>query len=1264
MYQSQPELFQHLKEHFDHQGMILDEGQFVDNTGSLRTQAMFEIKTKIHWVLSATPYQHKVERLFSIFNLFDPERFQNLIAFKELYTNNPLGLSALSSELDTLMLRRKLEETTPYFQPETSQSFQKQLEQTHRIPHKGIHIMKTPLTQEQMDMIAWIINDFPSWGKHYRSDEKSEEDLQKQGTDVFAKIHAIREVMYVPENLGLMPNNLGFLDQAIAKDIEEGKKLVLVVWNRSLLHKIAKRYEAYGLHTIFGSTLPKAAEKAIKAFHEDPKTSILVLNHASGGVGLNLKAANSMYILQYPESYPALAQLEGRIVRTLGPEDLPYAKERVLIHRVVPYYPEKLIANYPVALQKVFRSGTIIEQLMRCFEAGAYVFQLVMDGGFGNMDEVEMAFKQSLFASLSLENPLPPSESSFTARIQSKKMRRLAESSQHFLGLYQKHKKDPLIQDLLFELIEQYQFYPDDAQQVAKVLAQIVDQGELIGELSFVLSVFEQKNKYIRERYLKELPAIMDKLYQQGKRAHKLSAEYDRLTPTLFLANLLLEGLSENSFLLNLSSELNEMDSSPLKSRIEEHLQMAMLFLLKRKDEAWLAPVMTRLASASLIDKVSYLYRLSLLSEFHAEQFSLWSEASLKTEKGIEGLLEDIDRHLKTSINAYFNLEPSSVDAMFQRNPHWKGNIAPLVAWLLRMRELNDPHVEAQIEEVVGSVFREDYAVSRLYANYQQGQPLDYLADKPDFWEAYSQNHLSLIEERLVRPDKVRISVQSQLIQLLGDITSDKYSLLEREEFRKAYDSFRKKGAQGRTALLEENIKRRKQLGEVLAALAKEEELNAEQKKMLISLNIDIQEPSYELKQTVRRYKGELDRLHDLFILERVGVSKTVLEDHAFYKKLLEALGRTAKYYRTRQQTSLTDGLSDVVRKLKLLRNETEVYQNLVIEDTSNPAYFINMGALSPGMINCFNPNGNPHFNRYILTALASRPLKLIMVRNEKGQIIAHAMMKVKKLEDGRPVLFLEKGLSEGGYDFRLEMSAFMEEKARLIESSTGMKIEVRIQRPDNRTIESDEQVYGTGLYTSDEYVEALFGWRRVGSYHHLARKFSLPKTEKLDVRLLSILNDQEVWRNASQIIGIGTSNRSIDDYIARLKSQGVRTVVDIRANPVSRYYPHFNQKSFEVSLDANGITYVWLGDTLGNPKDSKGERSMEGFEIYRKQDNRYKQGLQLLHQHLSRLPTNARLALTCAEGSEKACHRRKVLDDVRQSLIDVSCQSLRPVQK
>src|SRR5437762_9284413 len=68
-------------------------------------------------------------------------------------------------------------------------------------------------------------------------------------------------------------------------------------------------------------------------------------------------------------------------------------------------------------------------------------------------------------------------------------------------------------------------------------------------------------------------------------------------------------------------------------------------------------------------------------------------------------------------------------------------------------------------------------------------------------------------------------------------------------------------------------------------------------------------------------------------------------------------------------------------------------------------------------------------------------------------------------------------------------------------------------------------------------------------------------------------------------LYSIGHSTRTIEELIAALQAHQIKTLVDIRAFPMSRRLPHFNRENLEKELPRYSIDYAWLRDLGGRRK-------------------------------------------------------------------------------
>jgi uncharacterized protein (DUF488 family) len=128
----------------------------------------------------------------------------------------------------------------------------------------------------------------------------------------------------------------------------------------------------------------------------------------------------------------------------------------------------------------------------------------------------------------------------------------------------------------------------------------------------------------------------------------------------------------------------------------------------------------------------------------------------------------------------------------------------------------------------------------------------------------------------------------------------------------------------------------------------------------------------------------------------------------------------------------------------------------------------------------------------------------------------------------------------------------------------------------------------------------------------------------------------------------IGHSTRSIEELIAALQAHEIKTLVDIRAFPMSRRLPHFNRENLEKRLAHAGIRYVWMKELGGMRKKSlEDSRNVAlrnaGFRNYA--DYMLTTEFEHAISEVIRLGEESRTAYMCAERVYFKCHRMLVSD-------------------
>jgi uncharacterized protein (DUF488 family) len=128
----------------------------------------------------------------------------------------------------------------------------------------------------------------------------------------------------------------------------------------------------------------------------------------------------------------------------------------------------------------------------------------------------------------------------------------------------------------------------------------------------------------------------------------------------------------------------------------------------------------------------------------------------------------------------------------------------------------------------------------------------------------------------------------------------------------------------------------------------------------------------------------------------------------------------------------------------------------------------------------------------------------------------------------------------------------------------------------------------------------------------------------------------------------IGHSTRSFDELLEALRAHDIKTLVDIRAFPMSRRLPQFNRESLEQSIPAAGIRYVWM-KALGGYRKAILEESPnialrnDSFRNYA--DYMLTPEFERAIVELVALAERAPTAYMCAERLYFRCHRMLVSD-------------------
>ena len=160
-----------------------------------------------------------------------------------------------------------------------------------------------------------------------------------------------------------------------------------------------------------------------------------------------------------------------------------------------------------------------------------------------------------------------------------------------------------------------------------------------------------------------------------------------------------------------------------------------------------------------------------------------------------------------------------------------------------------------------------------------------------------------------------------------------------------------------------------------------------------------------------------------------------------------------------------------------------------------------------------------------------------------------------------------------------------------------------------------------------------------------------MPQQNRLELPSASVRQQAEnkaAWNEArsteaAEFFTLGYTGRKLDDLMASLLAAGVRTLIDIRQNPVSMYRPELSRTNLQKTVESKGMQYVHLPE-LGVPRDVRARAIQSGTRkvIWEWYDEHVAEPyLDNLHHFLNSVEHP--VAMMCVEIDPTECHRHRL---------------------
>jgi superfamily II DNA or RNA helicase len=247
--------------------IILDEAQAIKNSRSQLAQVCFSLRSKWKLALSGTPIENSLSDLQSIFHFLIPDLLKNVQSFPHMMRM-----------IQPFFLRRKKELVA------------------QDIPEKEEQLIWIEMTAEQREI-------YETFKKQVANGliKKIRESGTFQPLEVLETILRLRQIachpgLVNPLYLDVPSGKMEILLEDLQIAFEQKRKVLVYSQFTQMLQIIHHRLRENGQKALYLDGQTKDRETPIRQFQEDPDSTMLLLSLKVGSVGLNLTAADYIFL--------------------------------------------------------------------------------------------------------------------------------------------------------------------------------------------------------------------------------------------------------------------------------------------------------------------------------------------------------------------------------------------------------------------------------------------------------------------------------------------------------------------------------------------------------------------------------------------------------------------------------------------------------------------------------------------------------------------------------------------------------------------------------------------------------------------------------------------------------------------------------------------------------------------------------------------------------------------------------------------------------
>ena len=262
---------------------ILDEAQAIKNAGSQVAKSCRVVRADHRLAMTGTPIENHLGELWSLFEFLNPGMLGKCSAFSAFTS---------SGAEDSGALRRLAAALRPFILRRTKQQVLDEL------PDKTEQTLYCEMSAEQKRMYE----ELRTYYRQQISQQVNEHGIQKAKFQALEALLRLRQTACHPalvdgSKTDVESAKLEVLLEQVAEVVSEGHKVLVFSQFTSLLALVRDRLEDAGIAYEYLDGKSRKRKEKVQRFQEDETCSAFLISLKAGGHGLNLTAADYVFIL-------------------------------------------------------------------------------------------------------------------------------------------------------------------------------------------------------------------------------------------------------------------------------------------------------------------------------------------------------------------------------------------------------------------------------------------------------------------------------------------------------------------------------------------------------------------------------------------------------------------------------------------------------------------------------------------------------------------------------------------------------------------------------------------------------------------------------------------------------------------------------------------------------------------------------------------------------------------------------------------------------